>query len=51
MLEVGGCLGSEKEISVGEIGEMSKFDEVYEVNEWKKMQKCMWDVNKLQKEY
>ena len=41
MLEVGGCLGSEKEINMGEIGEMYKFGQVYEVNEWKEIQKCM----------
>ena len=41
MLEVSECLGSEKEISVGEIGKMYIFDQVYKVNE----KKYVWDMS------
>ena len=47
MLEVSGCLGSEKEISEGGIGEMYIFGQVYGVNEKKK--KSMGHVNKKRK--
>ena len=49
MLEVSGCLGSEKEISVGGIGEMYIFGQVCGVNEKKKK---VWDMStKRVKEY
>ena len=50
MLEVGGCLGNEKEISVGKLEKCINLAKC--MGEWVKRNTKMYgDVNKLQKEY